>query len=131
MPIPVTKYRCKFKCGKRAMNSVKDADKHESSCFRNPESKTCETCINREYESDYDEFSVWHGRGCKISRMNAFLEEIQDLITMDNNHVKPLWGCPNHNRSDESPLTEEYIKMVTIRIHNKNEKPEPEINLPF
>lgn len=102
MPIKVTKYTCKHKCGKGAISNQKDMVEHEDKhCFKNPEMKTCETCIHRTYEKDSDEYAgTWHVRGCKILEMNQFIEDIHEMLVIQRSmkqHVKPLFKCPCHN----------------------------------
>ena len=46
MPIPyeVTLYGCRFKCGSRRTQKKKLIEKHEETCFANPERRACKTC---------------------------------------------------------------------------------------
>ncbi len=134
MPIKVVKYRCKFKCGTLAMHDLKTAEKHEDGCYKNPDNKTCETCVNRIYQRDGDDYSTWHWRDCKLPTMSSFIEEIHDFLEMKNgvHHIKPLWKCPNHNQSTEVPETSEYILSVTEKIELKiKELQKEKEGLPF
>ena len=46
MPIayPVTLFGCRFKCGGRRSQNRKLIEKHEETCFANPERRACKTC---------------------------------------------------------------------------------------
>ena len=136
MPVPITKYTCQFKCGTKAMSDKRKMEAHENNhCFRNPENHTCETCTNRIYESDYDDFQRWHVRGCKISLLNDFLDEVQeDLMVGTAKHIKPLWHCPSHNLTEAHPLTEIFINEVREKIEAKRlsiEESKKPFTLPF
>lgn len=123
MPVRVTRYTCQFKCGKKATADIKIMQAHEDNyCFKNPENKTCATCINAIYESDSDDYTWWHGRGCKIDILNEFLEEVQDDLTLEpSKHIKPLFHCPNHNLSEVSEYTESFIDYVRKKIEAKKQ----------
>ncbi len=120
MPIPVTKYRCQFKCGSRAMNSVRDMEKHEAGCYKNEANKTCVTCINQLYSKDGDDepySQTWHIRGCKLSVMDEFISEIHDDLEVGAmRHIKPLFHCPNHNKTEMDMATSAYIHEVKTKI---------------
>lgn len=121
MPVSVIKYTCQFKCGHRAIANKAQMQEHEDKvCFKNPINQTCETCINRIYDRDSDEYKSWSYRGCKLKIMNEFLETIQeDLRVEPSNHIKPLFHCPNHNKQEEVGITYQYINRVKEKIENK------------
>lgn len=123
MPIEIKKYTCRFKCGKKAINDRNRMVAHENNyCVKNPENKTCQTCINCVYEYDSDDYRGWHNRGCKIKAMNDFIEEIHEDLVIDGSnrkHVKPLWHCPNHNQNKEQVSTGVYIAEIKEKIENK------------
>ncbi len=121
MPIKVIKYTCGFKCGHKAMANIKMMEAHENNhCFKNPENKTCATCINAIYENEHEEYSTWYGRGCKVAILNEFLEEVQeDLKVEPSGHIKPLWHCPNHNKYNEQEETKYFIAEVKAKIEAK------------
>lgn len=133
MPIKVTKYRCAFKCGKSAMSSVKDAEKHESTCWKNPASKSCPTCVNRIYDRDSDENgNVWYYRGCKLEKMNQFFSDMHEKLEtgMAAKHIKPVFNCPNWGKDIDQPETELFIEEVSAKIIKAfDERNEPK--LPF
>lgn len=55
MPIEVTAFACKFRCGRRVTTHRDDIWKHEKTCFLNPEVKACKSCRHNElvpYEHD-------------------------------------------------------------------------------
>lgn len=116
MPIPVTKYRCQFKCGKLAMGKIVDANRHESVCVKNPENKTCETCCNKVYRSDGDYIKLWY-RGCKIKLLDSFFDEHQHLLEVGaSKHIKAIFHCPNHNIQTEVEGIEQYIEEVSGKL---------------
>ncbi len=120
MPIPITKYRCKFKCGARSMHSKISMVKHEENCYKNEANKTCVTCINQIYTKERAE-EQWgidhHIRGCKLSVMDEFLEEIHDDLEVGSiKHIKPLFHCPNHNKTIMDMGTSVYIHEVKTKI---------------
>lgn len=131
MPVKVTKYTCKHKCGHSAISSEKLMIEHEEKhCFKNPAMKTCETCIHRIYEKGgYDfesDYITCHNRGCKVPEMNDFLEDVQDLLIIKSSvkqHVKPLFNCPYHNFPIMAsiPVFQYYRKEVKrlLLLHNK------------
>jgi hypothetical protein len=140
MPIPVTKYRCQFKCGTKAKSSIKDTLKHEGGCYKNPANKTCNTCTNQIYERE----DGVCGRGCKIELINDFLDELQDKLLAPMSvvrHVKPLYNCPNWNEADLQPATDQFLWDIRPKIelaasHRERAKAaviqnEPPDNLPF
>jgi hypothetical protein len=115
MPVPVTKYRCQFKCGTPAKASVKIAQKHENGCYKNPANKTCNTCSNEIYERE----DGVCGRGCKIELINDFLDELQEKLKAPMSvvqHVKPLYNCPNWNKSDLQPATDQFLWDIRPKI---------------
>jgi hypothetical protein len=121
MPVPVTKYRCQFKCGMKAKHSVKEAEKHEATCYRNPANKTCVTCINEKYERE----GAYCSRGCKLKIMNDFMYEIDGKLTVTNaviQHVRPLFNCPNWNKDEHQPMTIAYLAEIRPKIEEAYER---------
>lgn len=115
MPVPVTKYRCQFKCGTTAKASVKDALKHEAGCYKNPANRTCNTCSNEIYEREDDVC----GRGCKIELINDFLDELQEKLKAPMSavqHVKPLYNCPNWNHPELQSPTDRFLNEIRPKI---------------
>lgn len=102
MPVPVVKYTCKFKCGAKAVGDQKRMDRHEDSCWKNPDNKTCKTCINQVYYQDGDDckaFAQFY-RGCKLDPINDVLDEVQEVLRHQNSvNVRPIYKCPFHNKS--------------------------------
>jgi hypothetical protein len=137
MPIKVTKYTCKHKCGHGGISSKNDMAEHEDKhCFKNPEMKTCETCIHRIYDKESDEYSgTYHIRGCKVKEMNDYLEEIHDMLVIPRSakqHVKPLFGCPCHNlKSDGVPFMLKDYKERVKRALTLHYRPKEIEGFPF
>jgi hypothetical protein len=122
MPNKVTKYTCGFKCGRASNSSINNVIAHEKKCVNNPINKTCNTCINKVYYTDGDDYRFWRCRGCKITVMNDFIEDIHnDLLIAKSasGHINPLFNCPNHNQSEIQPETDAYIVEVKTKIENK------------
>lgn len=46
MPRPVRAFACDFKCGKAVVTSRPGMARHEARCFRNPATRSCQTCDN-------------------------------------------------------------------------------------
>lgn len=115
MPIPVTKYRCQFKCGTKAKGTEKEALRHEAGCYKNPANKTCVTCSNEKYERE----GVNCSRGCKVELINDFLEELHDKMVVKGayvHNVRPLYNCPNWNVKELQPTTEQYLNDIRPKI---------------
>lgn len=115
MPVPVTKYRCQFKCGMKAKGTEKDALRHEAGCYKNPANKTCVTCSNEIYERD----GVYCGRGCKIELINDFLDELHDKMVVTGmyvQNVRPLYHCPNWNLAELQPETDQFLWDIRPKI---------------
>jgi hypothetical protein len=57
MPIKytVTKYGCKFKCGRKHQLKSEWVEKHEPLCFNNPERRGCATCNQHDFKPEYSE----------------------------------------------------------------------------
>lgn len=139
MPVPVTKYRCQFKCGTTAKASVKDALKHEGGCYKNPANKTCNTCSNEIYERE-DNICF---RGCKIELIDKFFDDLQDKLSTSRSlvqHVKPLYNCPNWNNPELQPTTDQFLWDIRPKIElaasyremaKRVIEPEPPDGLPF
>lgn len=134
MPIPVTKYRCQFKCGTKAKHSVKDAQKHEDNCYKNPLNHTCATCHNQIYEKVE---RYMYARGCKIQVMNEFLEEIAEKLTVTGtviDHVRPLFKCPSWNEDEANRMTIAYLSEIRPKIekaYDERKAAEAERNKPI
>lgn len=134
MPVPVTKYRCQFKCGTKAKHSLKDAEKHESNCYKNPDNHTCATCKNQVYGTVE---SYIRYRECKIEVMNKFLEEMAEQLTLTGTavaHVRPLFNCPNWNEDEANRMTIPYLATIRPKIeqaHKARLERDKPIDLPF
>lgn len=101
------------------MSTKKDAEKHESTCWKNPTSRSCPTCINEKYDRDSDEVgNVWYYRGCKLEAMNQFFLDMNEKLDtgMAAKHVKPVFHCPNWGQEIEQPETELFIEEVSAKI---------------
>lgn len=102
------------------MHSKISMEKHEATCYKNLENKTCTTCDNQLYSRDSEDEpfgKIWHVRGCKISAMNDFFEQIHDDLEVGGmKHIKPLFHCPNHNQTEEQPGTYSYCADVKAKI---------------
>lgn len=120
MPIAVTKYRCDFKCGTKAIGDRKKMVSHEKNCLKNPETKSCMTCVNQLYLSDSDdERGRYHMRGCKLERMNDFIQDIHESLELHHTatcHVKPLVNCPNWGKEIIVPWTESHLNEIRPKI---------------
>ena len=115
MPVPVTKYRCQFKCGTKAKGTEREALRHEGGCYKNPANKTCVTCSNEIYERE----GVFCSRGCKVELINNLLEELQEKMTVKGQYVhniKPLYNCPNWNKPELQPETDQFLWDVRPKI---------------
>ena len=124
MPIPITKYRCKFKCGKWAMHTRKAAINHEGNCYKNPKNKTCQTCNNEVYYKDSDDYTTWFFRGCKIDLNNDWLEDNEYDLTIKNGigHINGIRGCFFHNIKETTTnlinLQTELLNLISEKINN-------------
>jgi hypothetical protein len=120
MPIPVTKYRCDFKCGTKAIGDRRKMIAHEKNCLKNPETKSCMTCVNQIYERDSgDVRGTFHMRGCKLEKMEEFIQEIHESLELPDTatcHVKPLVHCPNWGKNEIVPWTENYLNEIRPKI---------------
>ena len=47
MPVKVTAWSCRFKCGANVQTGRTRMYRHESRCFHNPERKACQTCKHK------------------------------------------------------------------------------------
>lgn len=77
------------------------------------------TCINQIYQSDSDDCGRFHMRGCKLERMNEFIQEIHESLELRGTaacHVKPLVKCPNWGKSEIVPWTEGYLNEIRPKI---------------
>jgi hypothetical protein len=135
MPIPVTKYRCEFKCGRKAIGDRKKILAHEKTCLKNPENKSCMTCKNEKYESDSSmDKGIYHMRGCKLERMEQFFEDIHEsLVVLDSmaRHVRPLVHCPNWGKDEIVPWTEGYLNEIQPKIEKAQQERMKTTDLPF
>lgn len=133
MPIPVTKYRCKFKCGKKSCGDIKAMSAHEIQCWSNPENKTCKTCSNEIYEQDSDDFNHWINRGCKIQSLNDAIEEIQDELKGHNSmHIRPIQMCPYWNKKEDDINALSFIEKINDEIAlGKSNGQEKRLHFPY
>ena len=112
MPVPITKYLCKFKCGKNAVAHEGKAALHESNCWKNPENKTCKTCSNEIYEKEDNNIF----RGCKNDLINETLDELNGFLKGDNAmHVRPIQNCPYWNKKED-----EHIEVFVSKLMSKD-----------
>ena len=93
MPIETKYYRCRFKCGKKAMASDSSMRSHENNCWRNPENQTCMTCKNGNRIEDGDYFRKWSYWECINPEGEQRLSETRDDRTKEGNEY-PLAHCP-------------------------------------
>lgn len=56
MPNKITAFSCAFKCGRVGVKR-KSVEAHEGRCFRNPATRSCQTCIHYKF----DEWDVGYG----------------------------------------------------------------------
>lgn len=127
MPIPVTKYTCRFKCGAKAINKISAMAEHENNCWNNPDNKTCKTCVNEVYTFDSDDYRQWTIRGCKISVIDDVLAEMNEIMQGDNaKHIMPVFKCPCHDNQNIEQANE-FAETL------KGEIPEyyPTVHFPF
>lgn len=101
MPVEVTKYTCAFRCGHKAVGGRAVMMSHEAKCWRNPETKSCSTCVFEEYYNDTDGTRHWMNRGCKHPNVDD--EELERLILESEYHkkppvfhIRPVRNCPYH-----------------------------------
>jgi len=128
MPVEVTKYRCAFKCGKRAVSVEKDMRRHEMTCWKNPENKTCNTCTNRIYEYDNDGYNASNYRGCKLEQLNSVLESSHEVMSSQTHfHVRPVYHCPYHN----SVADENIGKFAESLLEEINGEEEGTLHYPY
>lgn len=86
MPIEIIKYTCQYKCGKKAVSKKETMLKHESTCWYNPDLKTCKTCKNERYLFDSNEIlpngTHYPGEGwireCRNEKGKEILEQWYD-----------------------------------------------------
>jgi hypothetical protein len=135
MPIPITKYRCDFKYGTKAIGDRRKMVAHEKKCLKNPETKSCMTCVNQTYERDStNEGGTFHMRGCKLERMNDFIQEIHESLELRNTatgHVKPLVQCPNWGNDKIVPWTEGHLNEIRPKIEKAHKERMETRDLPF
>ena len=83
MPIPyeVTLYGCRFKCGGRRTQKKKLIEKHEETCFANPERRACKTCKHDHKASDPEDCYCDH-------------EDGENLRTIASNTITCRSNCP-------------------------------------
>ena len=97
MPVKIIKYTCAFKCGARAKSTIRQANVHESVCFKNPENKTCTTCNHEIYNMDGDGFREWMNRECKHPKGSEEFDELHEKSgyhTTPAIHINPVRNCP-------------------------------------
>lgn len=96
MPVPITKYRCQFKCGAHAKDSKKAMESHEAGCWNNPANRACRSCKHERYGKDGDGYTegVYYLRECLSKEGNEVLEKAYDLLKVSvNGQVKPIFHC--------------------------------------
>ena len=64
MPIPVTRYKCEY-CQKKVYASKYRTLEHEKRCYYNPQTKSCGTCDNVDFDGGYV-------MSCSITRKRVF-----------------------------------------------------------
>ena len=107
MPIPykTTRYGCQHRCGTRRRSTAKKAEMHEAICWKNPELKTCQTCINEIYdteeyviETNEEQGEVWGFRPVRSCHDETaaimITQEYPTLLNEKNDHIKPIVNCP-------------------------------------
>ena len=55
MPREITAFACIFRCGSRITTKRKAMEKHEQTCFSNPERRACRTCKHDHKGPDPDD----------------------------------------------------------------------------
>jgi hypothetical protein len=55
MPEQIKAYRCNYRCGHSPFNNIKDCEKHEKYCYRNPAQKACIICWYFQYGDEANE----------------------------------------------------------------------------
>ena len=68
MAILVKKYYCDFRCGRKA-SDLNSTIEHEKICFKNPSTKSCQTCANYEKDSGGD-FGELSGVYCTLKKLS-------------------------------------------------------------
>lgn len=126
MPRKIIKYGCGFRCGHVSFHKIEQAIAHEKECWKNPDSKTCETCNNKTYQFNGDSEYPQYMRGCLHPKMDKFFDDLDDKLRAGNGkHVKPVFNCPNWNNTFEHEYTDNFIDTITKKIlhieeENKN-----------
>lgn len=109
MAVEIKKYLCQFKCGHKAMGKLKDMERHEKTCWYNPQLKTCKSCRFEYYVKNtesHDELEgcpkeVWMERNCTAAmvllepdRFEKLLKERQPFQPQSQFHINPIVNCP-------------------------------------
>lgn len=99
MPVPVIKYRCKYKCGRQSKESKRAVEEHENTCWNNPDNQTCKTCKYESYSRQTEDYGTsvreWKERHCFNPEGDKITEEVYELLKIDDLHIKPLTHCPH------------------------------------
>jgi len=66
MPIKVTAWACKWKCGSKVQTSRARMIFHENKCFRNPSRRACQTCKNLRDYVENDDYISWRVLECHV-----------------------------------------------------------------
>lgn len=101
MPIAVTKYRCAFKCGRRASESKKMIEEHEVICWNNPINRTCKSCKYERYYTEIEDYGPEFGvvkrykiRDCLHPQGDCITDSLYESLKIDDLHIKPRTYCP-------------------------------------
>lgn len=99
----------------KAKRTEKETLRHESGCYKNPANQTCVTCSNEVYERE----GKCCARGCKIELINKFFDSLQEQLQVTGHYVqnvKPLYNCPNWNKPELQPETDQFLWGIRPKI---------------
>lgn len=127
MPIEHKTFGCAFKCGRRYTTSEHSVIKHEKTCWKNPELKTCLSCSNqvsrKHFETHHElpgsPVEEWHERGCLHPHGEGLIGDNLDGLKHETGWIKPIVGCPFHNVEPPEEIDEDlYYSEIRSQIKN-------------
>lgn len=104
MPLQYKSYGCQFKCGRNHSEKLQAIIKHEATCYKNPEFKTCLTCAYQEAYWDGCDHPErpgcpserWFVRMCDLPEGDDLIESKLSELKTETGWVKPIVQCPFH-----------------------------------
>lgn len=97
MPRPIKAYACEYRCGHNVLTKRLAMVKHELRCFRNPDRRSCVTCVH-DGEDSAGDGRDWHGwRTCEI---DARPEGKECIVECEHHKI----ASERHSQSCEGAL---------------------------